>query len=348
MVDPLVAEEQKQATIFITLVVGIILVVGLLALFNLLTTLVILIVILVFLIMLYQQFPNFFAVIKQYQRAVVFRWGRFKEVAEPGWLFVIPFIESFRVVDMRERMVDLKEQMVVTEDNIELEFDVILYMKVTDAKKAVIEVEDYKGASRNRVQARLRAIAGNMRMTEIVSNIDKISGGLFDYMQQVEEEWGIQFPNVEIREVKIPETVQNAVQKRRAAVEEKTAQIERAKGAKGEIDKIREAADQLGAPALQYYYLEALKKISEGKSSKIIFPLELSKLAGGLSNKIQGLSFGEAQDKLSDKYHKLKREGKDKDSVIEELKKEIERGELEEELEKEIKKNKKKNKKEKK
>ncbi len=344
MVDPLETEEQKQATIFFTIVIGAILVVGLLALLGLLTTLVILVVILVFLIMLYQQFPNFFAVIKQYQRAVVFRMGKFKKVAEPGWLFVIPFIESFRIVDMRERMVDLDHQMVVTEDNIELEFDVIIYMKVTNAEKAVIEVENYKDAAKNRVQARLRAIAGKMGMTEIVSNIEDITNELHNYMRNVEEEWGVKFPNVEIREVYIPEKVQKAVQTRRAAVEEKTAQIERAKGAKGEIDKIREAADQLGDSALQYYYLEALKKMSEGKSSKIIFPLELSKLAGGLSDKIQGLSFGKAQEELSDKYHELKKEGKDKDSIIEELKKEIEKGELKEKLKEEAEKQKKKKK----
>ncbi len=328
-------EEEKRAMIFFTIIIGAALIIGLFWFLDMLTTIVLLIIIFVVLLILYQQFPNFFTEVKQYQRAVVFRMGKFRKVAEPGWLFVIPFIESFKVVDMRERMIDLEHQMVVTEDNIELEFDVIIYLKVTNAKKAVIEVENYKEASKNRIQGRLRAIAGNMKMTEIVSHIDKISQELFEYMQKVEEEWGIKFPNVEVREVYIPDTVQDAVQERRAATEKKQQLIEEAKGKKGEIDQIREAADELGPAALQYYYLQTLQDMGEGKSSKIIFPLELSKLASGLSDKISGVSLGEAQETLADKYNRMRKEGKDKESIIEELKKEIEKGEIKEDLKEE-------------
>ncbi len=328
-------EETRQAIIFFTLVIGVALILGVFWALNLLTSLVVLLVILGVLIILYSQFPKYFAEVDQYERAVVFRMGKFKEVAEPGWLFVIPFLESFQIVDLREQTVDLTEQPVVTEDNIELEFNTVLYMKVKDAKKAIIEVKDYKTATKTRAKARLRGIAGNMKMTEIVSNIDDINEELQEYMKQVEDDWGVTFTNVEVQSVDIPDEIQEAVQSRRAATEKKQEQIEVAKGKKGEIDQIREAADKLGSQALQYYYLQSLEKISEGKSSKIIFPLELSKLAGNLSNSLTGLNFGEAQDKVVDRYEELRKKGKDKESIIEELKKEMEEGKLKEKVKKE-------------
>jgi len=325
-------EEEKQAILFFTLLIGAALFLGFFLIMGRLTTFIVLLVVLAMMIVLYQQFPNFFTEVKQYQRAVVFRMGKYRKVAEPGWLFVIPFIESFKVVDMRERMIDLPHQPVVTEDNIELDFNLVLYLKVTDAKKSVIEVEDYREATKTRAQARLRGIAGNMKMTEIVSHIERINKDLFEYMQKVEEDWGVTFTNVEIREVNIPEDIQTAVQDRRAASEEKTAKIERARGKKGEIDQIREAADELGSSALQYYYLQTLQDMSEGKSSKIIFPVELTKLAGDLSKKLTGVSMDEAQDELVDKYEEMKKQGKDKDSIIKELRKEMEKGKLKKEI----------------
>lgn len=327
-------ENTQQAAVFLTLVVGIALILlGSWAL-GILNSLVLLIIVLGVLVILYTQLPNFFAEIAQYERAVVFRMGKFRKVAKPGWLFVIPFIESFEVVDLREETVDLEEQHVVTEDNIELQFSTVLFIKVKNARKAVIEIKDYHRAARARVQARLRGIAGNMKMTEIVSHIDRINEELLEYMEQVEDRWGVTFTNVEIQSVDIPERIQKAVQDRRAATEVKEKKIEEARGKKGEIDQIREAADKLGSQALQYYYLQALEKISEGKSSKIIFPLELSKLAGSLSNSLPGLDFGEAQETLMDRYQELRKKGKDKESVIEELKKEVDKGKIKEKVKK--------------
>lgn len=327
-------EETKQAALFITIIVGVILSVGILAVFNLLTTLAILILILAVLIVMYLQFPKYFSEIDQYERAVVFHMGKFKKIAEPGWLFVIPFIESFKVIDMRERTVDLTDQPIVTEDNIELTFNTVIYMKVTDPKKAIINVADYETAAEKRVQARLRGITGNMKMTEIVSNVDKINKDLQEYMKKVEEDWGLTFTNVEIQEVDIPEGIQKAIQDRRAATEVKQATIEKARGTKGEIDQIGKAAGKLSPSALQYYYLQTLEKVSEGKSSKIIFPLELSKLASGLAGKLGGMDYEQAQEKLVDKYEELRKEGEDKETIIEELRKEIEEGKLKDEIKK--------------
>ncbi len=331
----MVNDETKQAIFFMTLIIGLVMIVGVLALFDLLSLFAVLALILIVLVIMYLQFPNYFTEVKQYERAVVFRMGKFLKVAEPGWLFVIQFIDSFKVLDMREVTVDLTEQHIVTEDNIELIFNTVLYMKVTNPKKAVINVADYETAAKKRVQARLRGIAGNMKMTEIVSNVDDINEDLFEYMAKVEDKWGLTFTNVEIQSVEIPERIQKSIQERRAATEDKLGQIERAKGAKGEIDQVREAADKLGPAALQYYYLQTLEKMSKGKSSKIIFPLELSKLATGLSDKLTGIGYEEAQEKIAGKYEELKKEGKDKESIIEELERELKEGELEEELKKE-------------
>lgn len=328
-------EEFKQATVFFTLIIGALLMLGVFWFFDMLNMLVVLIVILVILIVLQRNMSNFFAEIEQYEKAVVFRMGKFRKVAEPGWLFVIPFIESFQIIDLREQMIDLMEQPIVTEDNIELHFDVVIYMKVKDPKKAVLEVKDFKSASKQRAKARLRGIAGNMKMTEIVSNVDEMNDKLQEYMDKVEGEWGITFPNVEIQSVDIPDEIQDAVQSRRAATEVKEQKKQEAIGDRMQIDEVRKAADKLGDSALQYYYLEALKKVSEGKSSKIIFPLELSKLAGGLSDKIKGVEYKEAQDKVVDKYEEMRKKGKDKESIVKELKKEMEEGELEEEIKEE-------------
>ena len=318
------AETEKQATIFLVIVAFIVLSLIGLYLLNLLATAAVLIVILVALILIYAKGGKFFTQLEQYERGVVFRMGRFKRVAPPGWLFVIPIIEYFKVMDMRVRTVDIKPQDVITKDNIKLMVDAIIYMKVIDAERAIIKVEDYEKAMVSYVQAHLRDVIGKMLLSNVISNISRINDILQGGLQKVGAEWGIKVDKVELQTIELPKEVIDAMHQRKAAEQLKLAQVEKAEARKITIDAIQAAGSKLTDPTLQYMYLQALQRMAEGKSTKFIFPMELSRLATGFAKGFGGgVSYEEAQEKLLKRYQKLSKDGKKPKTIIDTLRKEI-------------------------
>jgi len=316
------SEVEMQATIFLLFVAVIS--AGAIAIwyFGLYQPLYFLLLVLAALIIIYTQSSKFFTALQEYERAVVFRFGRFQKVGGPGWLVLMPFIDSFVKVDLRVQMLEISPQQVVTKDNIKLTVDAIVYLHVIDPKKAIINVEDYKDASVSFIQANLRDVFGKMVLEEAISNIDRINAILNHNLSQTAYNWGIQVDKIEIQSVELPPTVMEAMHKKRAATEEKMAQLQRAEAQKLTIVALEEAGSKLTDPTLHYLYLQALQKIAEGKSSKIIFPLELSKLASNLSARIQ-VPYSEAQNKVVERYQELSKEGERPSSIIEELKREL-------------------------
>ncbi len=276
----------------------------------------------VILALVYWAAPTFVVQLKEYERGVVFRMGKYERLIGPGWHFLIPFIETCTTVDLRIQTIDIKPQDVVTKDNIELKIDAIIYMKVVDPKKAILNVKDYKDTAVSYIQAHLRDVIGKMTLSEVLSNIDEINKRLSKGIKEADEEWGIQVQQVEIQSVKLPDVVIKAMHEKKAAEQQKLATKERAEASKMEIEAIRDAAAGLSDPALQYMYLQALQKIAEGRSNKIIFPLELSKLAEMFSHRL-GVDYSKAQEKIRDRYEELVAKGKKKKDAIEELKREL-------------------------
>jgi len=317
------SEVEMQATIFLVFVAAV--AGGLVGLwyFNLFDKpLYFLLLVLAALIVLYTQSPKFFLVLQEYERAVVYRFGRFLKVGGPGWLVLIPFVDSATRVDLRVQTLEIPAQTVVTRDNIKLTVDAIIYLHVTDSKKAIINVEDYKDASVSFIQANLRDVIGKMILEQVISNIDQININLNRNLSKTAYNWGMEVDKIEIQSVELPQEVMAAMHRRRAAAEDKMAQVQRAEAQKLTLNALEEAGAKLTNPTLHYMYLQALHKIAEGKSTKIIFPLELSRLAENLSSRI-GVPFSKAQEQLVDKYQELAKEGEKSGSIIEELKREL-------------------------
>jgi regulator of protease activity HflC (stomatin/prohibitin superfamily) len=317
------SEVEMQATIFLLFIAAISAgIIGLLyfGLFD--KPLYFLLLVLFALIIIYSQSSKFFAMLQEYERAVVFRFGRFQKVAGPGWLAVVPFIDSFIKTDLRVQTLEVSPQEVVTKDNIKLTLDAIVFLHVIDPKKAIIAVEDYEDAALSFIQANLRDVVGKLTLEQVISNIDQINNTLNRNLAKTAEEWGLEVDKIEIQSVELPPTVMEAMHKKRAATEEKFAQVQRAEAQKLTIDALQEAAGKLTQPTLHYLYLQSLQKMAEGKSSKIIFPLELSGLATALSAKM-GLPYSDAQQRVVEKYQEKVKEGERPQSIIEELKREL-------------------------
>jgi len=315
-------ELDKQASILFVMIAFIVLAAATLFFFDMLMPVTILLIILITLIIIYSRSSKFFTQLEEYERAVVFHMGKFKKIAGPGWLFVIPFIEFFTVVDLRVRTLDIKPQDVITKDNIKLTVDAIIYMKVADVKSAILNVENYEKAMVSYVQANIRDVIGKVELESVISNVSKINEILEKELQKVGKDWGIKIVSVELQSIELPKEVIAAMHKRRAAKELKYAQAERAEARKITIDAVQEAAGKLTEPTLQYMYLQALERMAEGKSTKIIFPMELSKIAAGIADHF-GVPYAKAQDTVAKRYETLAKQGKKPKSIIETLRKEV-------------------------
>jgi len=171
-------------------------------------------------------------VVKQFERLVVLRWGRFKETKGPGLRFVIPFVETGRLVDLRERVVRVPTQKYITLDNVVVNIDFVVYFKVMDdeAEKAVLEVEDFQAAVLNLAVATLRAVIGGTTMSVALSEREKIRDALQIRLDEVTARWGVKVRQVEINEIDPPEGVKAAMEREKSAYSIKTAEITESEG----------------------------------------------------------------------------------------------------------------------
>lgn len=228
--------------------------------------------------------------LKDYERAVIFRFGKVNRVGGPGWTFVLPFIEKPNHVTLRTQVIDVPTQQVITRDNIRITIDAILFISVDREKESVInsvvKVEDYKKAATFYVIAMLRDILGEFDLIDVISNTESINKRLTEALKGVAKEWGIKVNSVEMRDLQIPEEIVESMHKQKAAVQKKLAIFEEAESERAKINAIREATEGLSDKTILYYYIKALEKVGEGQSSKIIFPMELTNLLSSISDKI--------------------------------------------------------------
>ena len=238
---------------------------------------------------------DFILMLKDYERSVIFRFGKVHRVGGPGWCLILPGIEESNLVDLRVQTVDIPRQDVVTKDKIELNIDAVIYLAVKKDKQSVINsvvaVRDYKTAATDYAIATLRDVMGGMDLSEVLVNIEGINRQLKEMLEKISEGWGVSVDAVQIKDINIPKTVIEAMHAEKAAEQEKLARMQRAEAQQAEIDAVKESAAGLSENALSYYYIRALEKMAEGQSTKFIFPMELSGLASALSGKI-GISKG--------------------------------------------------------
>ncbi len=244
--------------------------------------------------------------LRDYERAVVFTLGRVNRVGGPGWAVVFPPLESYEVVDLRTRAIDIPKQDIITKDNIEVNVDAVIYLRVNKDNASVINsitaVQDYIQASKLFLMGLIRDKAGSLNLNELISKVSELNVSLKEGLEKIAKDWGVVVDEVTIKDINLPRAVIEAMHEEKAAEQRKLARIQGAEAHQAEIEAVKNAAENLSDRALAYYYVRALEKLGEGKSTKFIFPLELSRLAESLSGK--NLSEGELES-LMKKYAPL-------------------------------------------
>lgn len=229
-------------------------------------------------------------IIREYERAVVFRLGRLVGVRGPGLIFLIPILEKMERVDMRVITMDIPVQNVITQDNIPIQIDAVLYFKITDPEKAMVAVENFAYATKQLGQTSLRGVAGEATFDEILAERERINDRLHKVIDVATDPWGIKVSNVEIKHVEIPENMQRAIARQAEAERTRRAKIILAEGEQQAAAKLKEAGEMLNVAPVALRYLETISEASKEKSNTIIFPAQMmeafqeiaKKTAGGL------------------------------------------------------------------
>jgi regulator of protease activity HflC (stomatin/prohibitin superfamily) len=216
-------------------------------------------------------------VLYEYQRGVVFRLGRFAMVKGPGLRFVIPVVDKIVKVSLRTVAMDVPPQDVITKDNVSVKVNAVLYFRVVQPEKALIEVEDYLYATSQLAQTSLRSVLGQAELDELLSHRDRINQQLQVILDRQTDPWGVKVSNVEIKHVDLPQEMQRAMARQAEAERERRSKIIHAEGEFQASQKLADAAGVISkeSGALQLRFLQTLTEIATEKNSTIIFPLPL-------------------------------------------------------------------------
>ncbi len=224
--------------------------------------------------------------IRQYERGIVFRFGRFAGVRKPGLNLILPIIDRMTKVSLRISTVVLEPQEVITRDNVTIKVDAVVYYMVVDPEKAIIKVEDYRQATIQIALTSLRSVLGQSELDEVLAHRDEINQRLRDITdEQTEDPWGVRVVLVEVKDVLLPDTMQRAMAKQAEAEREKRAKVIHAEGERLAASTLAEAAGIMSSQpaALQLRYLQTLVEIAGERTSTII-PLPID-ILGSLLNK---------------------------------------------------------------
>lgn len=217
--------------------------------------------------------------INQYERGVLFTMGRFTGIKEPGWRIVIPVFQSMQKVDMRVKAVDVPQQHAITKDNIAVGVNAVIYYKVADAGKAVLEVEDFFFAVSQLAQTTMRNTVGEVELDELLAGREAVSKRIREIVDQASDEWGIKVENVELKDVILPSDMERTIAKQAEAEREKRAVIIKAEGEVIAAENMAKAARLLSdAPgALHLRTLQSLNDLSSDQSNTVVFatPIEV-------------------------------------------------------------------------
>ncbi|MBI5456596.1 slipin family protein [Candidatus Kaiserbacteria bacterium] len=217
--------------------------------------------------------------VNQYEGGVMFTMGRFVGVKAPGWRIVIPIFQQMKKVDMRVKAVDVPEQKAITKDNISVGVNAVIYYKVSDAAKAVLEVENYVYAMSQLAQTTMRNAVGEVELDDLLAERDKISARISKVVDEASDPWGIKVSTVELKDIALPENMERTIAKQAEAEREKRAVIIRAEGEVISAENMAKAAHTLAAApgALHLRTLQSINDISSDQSNTIVFavPLEV-------------------------------------------------------------------------
>lgn len=244
-------------------------------------------------------------IVKEYERAVVFRLGRFTNVRGPGLILLIPFIEKMIKVSLRTIAMDVEPQDIITKDNVSIKVNAVLYFRVVYPDKAIIDVENYLFATNQIAQTTLRSICGQSDMDELLSERDKINQRLQQIIDDHTEPWGIKVSTVEVKQIDLPIEMQRAMARQAEAERERRSKVI---NADGEFQAAKKLADAAGIiqeypVALQLRFLQTLADVATEKNSTTIFPVPIDLLTPFMQNAQAGSreALAEVQRKINEK-----------------------------------------------
>lgn len=216
-------------------------------------------------------------ILPEYQRGVVFFLGRFQGVKGPGLIIVIPGVQQMVRVDLRTITLDVPSQDVISRDNVTVRVNAVLYFRVVDPNKAIIQVEDYYSATSQLAQTTLRSVLGKHDLDEMLSERDKLNIDIQEILDEQTDNWGIKVQNVEIKHVDLNENMIRAIARQAEAERERRAKVIHAEGEQQAAEKLVEAANIMSATpgAMQLRYLQTMSDMSTKNSSTIVFPLPM-------------------------------------------------------------------------
>jgi regulator of protease activity HflC (stomatin/prohibitin superfamily) len=220
---------------------------------------------------------NSLRILREYQRGVVFQLGRFWKVKGPGLVILIPGIQQMVKVDLRIVVMDVPSQDVISRDNVTLKVNAVLYFRVVDPERAVIQVENFLAATSQLAQTTLRAVLGKHALDEMLSEREKLNLDLQKILDSQTDAWGIKVTNVEIKHVDLNDSMIRAIARQAEAERERRAKVIHAEGELQASEKLLQAAQMLSKQpeAMQLRYLQTLSNIAGDKASTIVFPVPM-------------------------------------------------------------------------
>lgn len=225
---------------------------------------------------------NAVKILKEYERGVIFRLGRYTSVRGPGLIILIPFIEKMTKVNLRTVVFDVPPQDIITKDNVSVKVNAVIYFRSVYPEKSILEVEDYFYATSQLSQTTLRSILGQFELDDLLQNRDKINAELQDVIDSQTDPWGVKVSSVEIKHIDLPAEMQRAMAKQAEAERERRAKIIHSKGELESAEKLAEASEIMSKNpvTIQLRYMQTLTEIATEKNSTIVFPLPIDLIQG--------------------------------------------------------------------
>ncbi len=216
-------------------------------------------------------------ILREYQRGVVFMLGRFWKVKGPGFIIIIPLVQQMVRVDLRTVVMDVPTQDVISRDNVSVKVNAVVYFRVVDSEKAIIQVENFYDATSQLAQTTLRSVLGQHELDEMLAEREKLNVDIQSILDKQTDAWGIKVSNVEIKHVDLDESMIRAIAKQAEAERTRRAKVIHAQGEMQAAHKLLEAARTLSkqSEALQLRYLQTLTEIAGERSNTIVFPLPM-------------------------------------------------------------------------
>jgi regulator of protease activity HflC (stomatin/prohibitin superfamily) len=219
-------------------------------------------------------------ILREYERGVIFRLGRLIGAKGPGIIFIIPMVDKLLRISLRTVTLDIPPQDVITRDNVSIKVNAVVYFRVLDPNKAVVEVENYLYATTQLAQTTLRSVVGQVELDELLAQREKINIQLQDILDKHTEPWGIKVSLVETKQVDLPEEMRRAIARQAEAERERRAKVIHADGEYQAAEKLAMAANVIGGnpAAIQLRFLQTLTEVATEKNSTTIFPVPIDLL----------------------------------------------------------------------